>query len=317
MISKTFILKFAILVTVFPIVVNGKTDPKKVVGPQACAACHDADTKIWQQTHHAKAFDLLHRLPKAKEFADKMGVSKIKSQGECLSCHYTSQGSGSSLKAVAGVSCESCHGGAKDYLSIHPQKPLQTQAESVGWIRPSNLYALYSNCYECHTAPNEKLVNEAKHPAGSSIELVSWSQGEIRHCFYNGKTNAEATPAKKRILYILGKSLDLEFGLRGVAQSTVNNTFGQKMALRVKSAYDSLDAVSKIQPVPEITSILNAVPKKADGSLDIRLKNSAIYVSAADQIKTALQKFLSSNSSLDLSSIDSLIPKNALGTPAQ
>lgn len=297
--------------------VEAKTDPHKVVGPQNCATCHQADTAVWQGTHHAKAFELLHRIPKAKEFGDKMGVTKIKSQGECLSCHYTAQTTGSMTKAIAGVSCESCHGGAKDWISIHHQKPMQAQAEAAGWIRPGNLYALYSTCYECHTAPNEKLINEAKHPAGSSFELVSWSQGEIRHAFYDGKTNAESSPAKKRTLFVLGKALELEYSLRGVSQATANSTYGQKMALRIKSSYEALDSVNKAKPLPDIASILAAVPKKQDGSLDVRLKNSAAYVSAADQIRTATKQFVTNAQSLDLSAVDSFIPKTVMGTPAQ
>jgi hypothetical protein len=300
-----------------PLILQAKTDPHKVIGPQACAGCHAMDTQVMQQTHHAKAFEMLHRLPAAQEFATKMGVTKIKMQGECMNCHYTAQASGSSEKAIAGVSCESCHGGAKDWISMHPQKPLQAQAESLGWIRPKNLYALYANCYECHTTPNEKLVNETKHPAGSSFELVSWSQGEIRHCFYDGKTNAEASPAKKRILFVLGKALELEYSLRGVAQATKNDTYGQKMALRIKSAFDSLGEIKKLNALPDIDSILTAVPKKTDGSLDIRLKNSAAYTSAADQIKAATQNFLTGSVNLDLASIDSLLPKTTMGSPPQ
>jgi hypothetical protein len=287
------------------------------VGPQACAACHDADTKAWQQTHHFKAFDVLHRIPKAQQFADKMGVSKIKTQGDCMDCHYTAQGTGKAAKAVAGVSCESCHGGAKDWISLHHQKPQQPQAEAAGWIRPSNLYAIYSACFECHTAPNEKLINEAQHPAGSNFELVSWSQGEIHHAYYNGKSNAPSSPEKKRTLYVLGKALELEFSLRGVSGATSNDTYGQKMALRVKSAFDALDAIKKLKPLPEVDAMLAAIPKKPDGGLDIRLKNAAAYTAAADQVKAAAQKFVAGSATLDLASIDSLVPKNTMGNPAQ
>jgi len=311
----------ASLVIIFTLIalplVNAKTDPVKVMGPQNCAACHGADTAVWKQTHHSKAFDLFHRIPKVKEIADKMGVSKLKNEGDCMTCHYTAQTTGKVTKAIAGVSCESCHGGAKEWISIHHQKDQQAKAEAAGWIRGSNLYALYSACYECHTAPNEKLVNEAKHPAGSHFELVSWSQGEIRHCYYDGKTNPEASPAKKRILFVLGKSLELEHGLRGVAKATSNSTYGQKMALRIKSAFDSLSEVTKLKPVPEVDSILSAVPKKTDGTLDIRLKNSAAYLAAADQIKAATQKFLAETANLDLTLVDPLIPKNTMGNPVQ
>jgi hypothetical protein len=300
-------------------VLFGRADPAKVVGPQNCSACHSGDFAVWQATHHAKAFDILHRVPKAKEIAEKMGVNKIKTQGDCMSCHYTTQGTGKTVRAVSGVSCESCHGGAKDWMSIHPQKNNQARAEGLGWIRPAHTYALYSQCYECHMAPNEKLVNHAGHPAGSPFELVSWSQGSIRHRFYDGATNPPTPQPKIRALYVLGKALELEHALRGVSKATANSTFGQKMALRVKSAYDALETIRKTQPaIPGVDEMLAAVPKKSDGvSLDIRLKREADYLKAADAVKASTQKFLAGADALDLASLDPLIPKETIGKPAK
>src|SRR5947207_2320656 len=100
---------FCILFGAIPLVTFGRADPSKVVGPQSCSACHGPECSSWQQTHHSKTFDLLHRLPKTKEIAEKMGVSKIKNEGECMTCHYTPQKLGATTKVIAGISCESCH----------------------------------------------------------------------------------------------------------------------------------------------------------------------------------------------------------------
>lgn len=293
-------------------------DASKVLGPNTCASCHGPETKVWQATPHAKAFEVLHRLPRAKEIADKMGVVKIKSEGDCASCHFTVQKSGAATKSIAGVSCESCHGGAKDWVSLHHQKAKQGDAEAKGWLRHTNLYSLYEQCYQCHTVPNEKLVNQGTHAAGSAFELVSWSQGRIRHNFYDGNTNPEAPLPKKRVLYILGKALDLEYALRGVAQATVNDTFGQKMALRVKSAHDDLQAAAKLASIPEINEMTQAVPRKSDGvSLDIRLKQSKNYLDAADKVKAAAKNFAAKQDGASLAALDPLLPKEYVGTPAQ
>lgn len=290
----------------------------KTLGPQACVSCHGPENKVWQQTPHAKGFDLLHRLPRTKEISDKMGVAKIKSQGDCRTCHYTEQKIQSSVKTVAGVSCESCHGAAKEWLPLHHQKAHQSEAESKGWLRASNLYAIYERCYQCHTVPNEKLVNQGTHAAGSAFELVSWSQGRIRHHFYDGKTNPEASLPKKRVLYILGKALDLEYALRGVAQATVNDTYGQKMALRIKAAHDDLQAIAKVAPLADIKEMLQAVPHTVDGSsLDIRLKQSNCYLTAAENVKVAAKKFIAGNDGTSLAALDTLLPKEYMGNPAQ
>ena len=58
---------------------------------------------------------------------------------------------------------------------------------------PHNIYLIARQCYDCHTVPNERLVNVGGHLAGSQdFELVAWSQGMVRHNFLRtgGTTNA-------------------------------------------------------------------------------------------------------------------------------
>lgn len=57
---------------------------------------------------------------------------------------------------------------------------------------PSNLDLVAQSCLNCHTAPNEELVNKGGHNVGTlDFELVAWSQGKVRHNFVRseGKTN--------------------------------------------------------------------------------------------------------------------------------
>src|SRR5262245_20915547 len=44
----------------------------KVVGPDQCAKCHQAEVQQWMQTPHFATFEALHRNPRAKEIADKL-----------------------------------------------------------------------------------------------------------------------------------------------------------------------------------------------------------------------------------------------------
>ncbi len=123
----------------------------------------------------------------------------------CLQCHYTPKvRRGTQLRAGAGVTCESCHGAARDWIGIHneygvPEPDFQKaslletpehrarrieQSEARGMLRPSQLYEVMANCYQCHTVPHEDLVNRGLHSTGNgNFELVEWSQGSIRHNF--------------------------------------------------------------------------------------------------------------------------------------
>ena len=95
-------------------------NPNKVVGNQACVKCHASEIKVWEKTPHSKTFDELHRRPEAKQIAGKLGLRSIKHDGRCVACHYTQQSdTAGNPHAIAGVSCESCHGAAKDWLDIH------------------------------------------------------------------------------------------------------------------------------------------------------------------------------------------------------
>ena len=117
-------------------------------------------------------------------------------------------------------------------------------------IRPRLLYDLAKNCYSCHVVPQEKLVNVGGHPAGSPFELVSWSQGEVRHNTWHnkGKDNPVADAGRKRMLYLVGRAVDLETALRAVATATKRKLYAFEMARRADRARKDLAAASEVAP---------------------------------------------------------------------
>ena len=205
------------------------SDPAKTVGPNACAECHKREAEAWKGTHHFKTFREMPRKTEANEIADKMGVRRIKSESLCLNCHFTVQKKNNKEEPVAGISCESCHGAGQDWIKVHSGFSGKTRlieskaeeearwklADSKGMIRPRALYQLAKNCYGCHVVPQEDLVNKGGHKAGSAFELVSWSQGEVRHntWYSKGKENVPASAARKRMLYLVGLGVELETGI--------------------------------------------------------------------------------------------------------
>ena len=94
-------------------------DPSRVVGFEQCAKCHTAEVAQWKQTPHHQTFEQLHRTPEAKLIVDKLGLRTVKRNDMCVQCHYTQQQQGSRVRTVSGVSCESCHGEAKDWIDVH------------------------------------------------------------------------------------------------------------------------------------------------------------------------------------------------------
>ena len=58
-------------------------------GPSSCVECHIDTGQVWEGTHHFSTFRAMPRSDRAREIADAMGISRIKSEALCLNCHFT------------------------------------------------------------------------------------------------------------------------------------------------------------------------------------------------------------------------------------
>lgn len=298
----------------------GASDPVKTVGPNACAECHKQEAEAWKSTHHFKTFREMPRNTKAKEIADRMGVRRIKLESLCLNCHFTVQQKSDKAEPIAGISCESCHSAGQDWIKVHsgfsgktaqteskPEKETRWKlADSKGMIRPSTLYRLAKNCYGCHVVPQEDLVNKGGHNAGSAFELVSWSQGEVRHNTWHskGKDNVLASAARKRMLYLVGLGVELETALRAVGKATVRRAYAFLMAQRADRARKQLAAAAKAAPnVPEIAKMV-----EFSHSAGLKLNNERALTAAADGVSKQLSDITDKYDGSTMAGLDSLIP---------
>jgi hypothetical protein len=224
---------------------------------------------------------------------------------------------------VAGVSCESCHGAAADWVAIHndyggpnvskaaesPEHRQQRLDASIahGMNNPHNVYLIAMQCYNCHTAPNEKLVNVGGHIAGSKdFELVAWSQGIVRHNFLRtgGTANSQSTPAQLRVMYVVGVMTDLEYSLRATAVATQKAAFGVASAERAVRMKRRLVEIQQLIHDPFVGQALDAV-----SNVELRANNGAALVDAADKVGKADFDFAEKVDGEQLSAIDPLLPK--------
>ncbi len=293
---------------------------KATLGPKSCANCHKSSIRAWKGTHHFKTFKNLPKKKEAKAIAKKMGIKRMKNKSDCLDCHFTSKPKKNKTKVVAGISCESCHGPAREWMDIHgdfggkgvkvndetPEHKITryAEAEKNGMIRPSNLYNVAKNCYSCHTVPNEKLVNVGGHAAGSEFELVQWSQGEVRHnVWYDEKVNNASPTNRLRMMYIIGKALDLEYALRGLANATEDQTYFKAMVERQQKALTDLKKIADSLQTAEIKSLVAAV-----NVADIKINNSAALTAVADKISSISQGIAKQYDGSQFAAIDTLLP---------
>lgn len=296
------------------------SDPVKTVGPNACAECHKQEVEAWKGSHHFKTFQDMPRNPEGQAIAKRMGIRRVKSESLCLNCHFTVQRKSGASEPVAGISCESCHSGGQDWIKVHSGysgKSAKTeskaeadarwkQADQKGMIRPNAIYALAKNCYGCHVVPQEDLVNKGVHRAGSTFELVSWSQGEVQHNTWHskGKDNVPANAARKRMLYLIGLGVDLETALRAIAKAKARAPYAFEMAQRADRARNQMAAAAKAVPsVPEIAKIV-----QTSRSADLKLNNEQPLTAAADEVAKLLVRISETYDGNTMAGLDSQIP---------
>lgn len=298
----------------------GGSDPAKTVGPNACAECHKQEVEAWKGSHHYKTFQEMPRNPEGQAIAKNMGIRRVKSESLCLNCHFTVQKKNDVAEPLSGISCESCHSAGQDWIKVHggySGKTAKTEtkaeadarwklADSKGMIRPGDIYQLAKNCYGCHVVPNEELVNRGGHRAGSTFELVSWSQGEVLHNTWHskGKDNTPANAARKRMLYLVGLGVELETALRAISKATARKPYAFEMASRADRARQQLSVAAKAAPaVPEIARMA-----ELGHAAGLKLNNETALSRAADDVSKLLIGISEKYDGTTLAGLDSLIP---------
>lgn len=230
---------------------DGWIDPATIMGAKACIRCHRSEYLAWRKTRHYEADVYLAKFEGAtKEYAEAMGITKKTIHNSmCANCHATTQTNRlGKVRAISGVSCESCHGGAgsesgwlnrhavygPNITSIDQETKADRAArikfcETAGMVRSERTYSIAKNCYKCHSVTNEKLV-DAGHKIGERLELVGGSIGEVRHNFHEDQAVNGAGPTlwsrtgnnmqRRRVKFIVGILVDLEVCLTALSSVT-------------------------------------------------------------------------------------------------
>lgn len=122
---------------------------QQYVGTKKCTACHFPQFRTWKKDEHSKAFEIL--------------PAKYREDADCLKCHTTGFGTptgykDASMKHLAGVSCEACHGPGSEHAKLalaFVEEEITPEAEqivrdSIHRIQPGNI------CITCHEAKRHK-----------------------------------------------------------------------------------------------------------------------------------------------------------------
>lgn len=211
----------------------------RFVGTEACVHCHKGghdfpshatagnEYSIWISSDpHSGAYITLFS-EQSKSIANRLKLESLPHKSDlCLACHATHvpdemKAPGSKLNPADGVGCESCHGGAENWLVAHKLADWPfwsaTQKESTGFVNTDNFASRTRKCIECHVGSEGREVNHDLIAAGHPRLLFEMSahQAMLPRHWSRAKDLAQNGPDGEAKLWLVGQivsataSLDL------------------------------------------------------------------------------------------------------------
>lgn len=166
----------------------------RFLGATSCASsgCHGGGGQnqnqflVWslRDFHSQRPFATL-TTARSKQIADALQLKDPTADNRCTACHAPLRDvpeawRGEAFRVSEGVSCESCHGPAEDWLKSHTRTDY-SHADRVfaGMRNLKNLYGRANSCVACHQTVETSLL-KAGHPE-LIFELDGQSVSEPKH----------------------------------------------------------------------------------------------------------------------------------------
>ena len=166
----------------------------KYLGAPSCASssCHGGGGEhqnqhlVWSlKDYHSQRPVATLATARSRQIADALHLSDPTSDARCTTCHAPLQAvpaglRGPGFNAAEGVTCESCHGPAENWLRAHTRHDWSHADRVFAGLRDlSNLYVRANTCVACHQTVELPLLS-AGHPE-LTFELDGQSAAEPRH----------------------------------------------------------------------------------------------------------------------------------------
>ncbi len=234
-------------------------DPAKYTGPGSCAApaCHGgvqarSTTNVLQneystwviQDKHSRAFAVLSN-PTSVRIAKILGLPGAATATRCLACHSLNPEAAERARTFGtsdGVSCESCHGPASNWLGPHTTKEwTHQQSVAAGMHDLRDLTKRSEQCLTCHLGTAEKKVDHELIAAGHPdlyFELASFSAVMPKH--WQPKKDEDAWQDVRELA--VGQSVQLREHLARVERNAKTGVWPEYAELDCFACHHSLTA---------------------------------------------------------------------------
>ena len=227
---------------------DGAETIPKFLGANSCAStsCHGGGGQdqnqflVWSlKDFHSQRPAATLTTARAKQIADALGISDPTANTRCTTCHAPLNSvpenlRGNNFNVSDGVSCESCHGPAENWLRFHTRKDYSRADRTAAGMRDlQNLYVRANTCVACHQNVDADIL-KAGHPE-LIFELDGQSVAEPKH--WSAEKNGNGAQA-----WLVGQAV----ALREMNWLESQNENAQN---RLAALQWLLDNASKIIPV--------------------------------------------------------------------
>ena len=173
---------------------DGAETAATFLGANSCASssCHGGGGAnqnqflVWSlKDFHSQRPAATLATARSKQIADALEIKDPAADARCTTCHaplreVPAAQRGDNFKASEGVSCESCHGPAENWLRAHTRHDWTHADRTAAGMRDlENLYVRANTCVACHQNVEADIL-KAGHPE-LIFELDGQSVGEPKH----------------------------------------------------------------------------------------------------------------------------------------
>jgi len=186
--------------------VHGAETAAKFLGANSCAnsSCHRGGGEkqnqflVWSlKDFHSQRPAATLTTARAKQVADALDIKDATADARCTVCHAPLREvpenlRGEAFKVSEGVSCESCHGPAENWLRSHTRTDYTRADRTAAGMRDlQNLYVRANTCVACHQVVSQPLL-KAGHPE-LIFEMDGQSVAEPKH--WSAEKNGDGAQA--------------------------------------------------------------------------------------------------------------------------
>jgi len=196
------------------------------------------------QDKHSRAFAVLSN-PTSVRIAKILGLPSAATAPRCLACHSLNPDAADRARTFDtsdGVSCESCHGPASNWLGPHTTKEwTHQQSVTAGMHDLRDLTKRSEQCLTCHLGTAEKKVDHELIAAGHPdlyFELASFSAVMPRH--WQNKKEEDSWQDVRELA--VGQSVQLREHLSRVQRNASTGVWPEYAELDCFACHHSLTA---------------------------------------------------------------------------